>query len=228
MVVFVHDDAAYHGWILRHRDGFVLDWKRGARSPAPRLHRARCAELRDAVGRHGHGTTGRRTKACSLAASELRDWANEEIGRPAVACALCAPDAAEPPTPVAPRAGERPSRLGREILEVVIEAAVIHLDRRDGAYTLAVADVAQALGKTPAQLRGAITRLLAEGHLETDAPPGRAAPLAGGAALYPTPRSLRALPAFADASDEQLAAELLELHAIQARSARAPRRARRR
>jgi hypothetical protein len=207
VIVFVHEDPAYRAWIARHRDGFVLDWRRDARRTPPRLHRAGCSEVRRAAGEKMHPTSGRRAKACSRDAAELRDWARQDIGHAAAACELCAPEAAASPiAPSALRGAAAPTRLGREIVDAVVEAAVIHLDRRDGGYDWTLAHVARAVGRTTAQIRATVARLIAEGLLE-----GGAEPLGAGTPLLPTGRSLRTLPAFAAASDDEIDAELAGL-----------------
>lgn len=207
MIVFVREDAAYRAWVARHRGGFVLDWRRDARRGPPRLHRADCADVRPPAGRRTLATSGSRARACALDPAELSEWARGDIGRAAVACERCTPDTARPPTATtAARDDPRPTRLGREIVDTVVEAAVIHLDRRDGGYRWTVAGVARAVGKTPAQIRTTVERLIADGLLE-----GGGEPMSANTPLFPTARSLRTLPAFATVADEQLEAELADL-----------------
>ncbi len=73
------------------------------------------------------------------------------------------------------------TRLDREILEIVLEVASIHLDEDDGEYRLTIGKAARCLGKTEGQLMPSVARLVADEMLI----------LAGGARAPYFPRRAR-------------------------------------
>jgi DNA-binding GntR family transcriptional regulator len=95
----------------------------------------------------------------------------------------------------------------------VLETSVVQLSRGEGDYRLTVADIASCLGKTPAQLRAALRRLAADGFLTLSQRARKMATISSQARVAPTGRALRTLPAFADADDIELGANLQRLAA---------------
>ncbi len=109
-------------------------------------------------------------------------------------------------------AGEaHPSKLGREILDYVLDAAVIHLEHEHPPYRLTIGDIAACFAKTPGQLRPALNRLIDEGLL-MPADQGRSASLwLPQRIVLPTMQALRTLEAFRNESDAAIQAELEKL-----------------
>jgi hypothetical protein len=88
------------------------------------IHRATCPAIKSAPSRRFHWTAGAKLKACSLDREELAAWVAEQaVAKPA--CAQCRPDCDDE----ALRAKDaHPSKLGREILDYILDAAAIHLE----------------------------------------------------------------------------------------------------
>lgn len=192
MIIYLDEDNSYLSWVVHHRDGFVLDWLRKPTRQRPTLHRATCKRIRVAKSKKTHWTSGRRLKACSLVLEELVDWAQRESGHEPGFCEDC--------TPRQKRLKESAdhghiTRLGREVLDHVVEAAVIHLDNDDADYDLTVQNVAEGLGKTTGQIAGALRRLVQDGYLRLDNAGAEADPHPNRR-VYPESKALRMLPAF--------------------------------
>lgn len=101
----------------------------------------------------------------------------------------------------------RLSRLGRDILDYVLDAAVIHLEHAQPPYHLTIGDIAACFAKTPGQLVDALHRLSVAGLIMTIGSDRTMA----RQIVSPTTAALRTLPAFAEASDAELQAELAKL-----------------
>jgi hypothetical protein len=209
MIIYLGEDGAYLAWLGRHRDGFVLDaLRKPTRKPAA-LHRAACSSIRKSPSRTTHWTTGRHLKACSLDWDELAAWASAEYGGQPVTCDQCAAWGTAPGGQRSPEDARRGlTRLGRQVLDCVIDSAVIHLDNGDGAYDLAVSDLADRLGKSPAQIAAPLAQLEGAGllHFEGDLP------ASARRRVYPTASALRLLPTFEALSETEIAEELDRLH----------------
>lgn len=215
MLIFLDEERAYLSWVSHHHDGFVLDWLRKPTRKRPTLHRATCPEIRRSKSKRTHWTTGRHLKACSLDLEELTDWARAESGAEPVPCGACAPDHAASSEELAAAGSEDAhlTRLGEDIVDYVLEAAVIHLDLEDDGYSLTVGDVADYVDKTPGQVTPALLRLVTDGYLrvEGEVPPG--ATLESARRVYPTEKALRTLPAFEKLSKRRIRGELKRLEA---------------
>ncbi len=208
MVIFIREERAYLSWLAHHRHGFVLDALRKPTRRSPVLHRATCPEIKVSKGRRTHWTTGRHQKACGLDVDELLAWATAEGDRPPVPCPHCQPTdpafaAAHPPP-------QSLTKLGKDILDYVVEAAVVCLDQH-AHYDTSVADVARYLDKSPAQLTAALQRLQEDGFLRVEGQGDSQSPLADVTRLFPTTDALRTLPAFAQIPVRQVQAELDQL-----------------
>ena len=97
-----------------------------------------------------HWTTGSELKACSMDQQELTAWSADEIGIDASFCATCQPDkdvASENKRPA------HLSKLSAEILDYVLDAALIHMEHEYPPYQLTICDIAVCFGKTPDRSR---------------------------------------------------------------------------
>jgi len=221
MIIFLNEERAFCAWLTRHRAGFVLDGLRPPTRKQPSLHRATCQEVRVAKAKRSHLTTGRHLKACSLDRQELMEWANSACGGEASSCDECKPVEvirAEELTPG--EAGPRPlTKQGGDIVDYVLDVALIHLGQGDAGYNLTVGDLAKYLAKTRAQVTPAVIRLLEDGYLRTkgEIVPGAALPRQQ--AVFPTTRAMRILPAFEELPTAEIEAELARLLVVGGRSA---------
>jgi hypothetical protein len=207
MILFLNEERAYLSWVAHHRKGYVLDGRHKPRLAQLALHRATCPTIKSAPSRRFHFTTGAKLKACSLDRHELAAWVAAQSGPAIAECVDCRPASDAPP---APGGNGHLSKLGREILDYVLDAAVIHFEHEYPPYRLSIADVAACFGKTPGQLRPALARLTEDGFLVW-AGPTHGASSALHQMLLPTGLALRTLPAFRDESDAAIAAELSKL-----------------
>ncbi|HWA96854.1 MAG TPA: hypothetical protein VG713_00105 [Pirellulales bacterium] len=208
MILFLDEDRAYLNWVTHHRGGFVLDCSRHPAKAHLVLHRARCAEVKQAANKRTHWTTGKHMKGCAIDAAELVQWAEQQTGHAPACCAICGPDR---DLPANDGAEHHLTHLEREILSYVLEIAAYHLDADDHAYTLTVGMVARCLGKTEGQLTAAFQRLI-DGELLTVSRalrPGEFYPPRTG--VLPTAQALRTLEYYSDFNDKQLAGELQKL-----------------
>jgi hypothetical protein len=206
VVIFLNEEAAYFSWIAHHRNGFVLDWLRKPTKKQPVVHRARCSAIKRAKTKRTHWTTGRHMKACSLDIEELVAWAKKEAGAEPAYCEQCAPTN-ESVSFVGPH-DRHLTKLGKEIVDYVVEIALIHLDQADSEYALSVGDVAKCVDKTPGQITPGLLRLVEDGYLrlQGDVIAGTTLPVDYG--VYPTEDALRTLPAFKKMSKRKIKAEL--------------------
>lgn len=126
MIIFVNDDGSYRWWVIHHRQGYILDghWKKTLRHLM--LHRATCGEMRIASGKSSHATTGGRFKACS-ASHELVGWSEQHADVAPELCSHCRPT--DLPSIDSPEPHQKLSRLSAEILDYVLDVAVIHFGR---------------------------------------------------------------------------------------------------
>lgn len=209
MIIFINDDRAYLNWVTHHRQGFVLEGRRRPKVGHLLLHRATCAGVRPAAAKRMHWTTGAKLKACSLDLDELRAWALEETGAGASPCDECLPEHE--------LSGEDSgeihlTKLGADILDYILDAALIHLEHEHPPYRLTVSDISACFAKTPGQLSPVLHRLMADGLLTIDGKPGDAGPIPVKRIVWPTIRALRTLQAFQAESDETIQTELAKLH----------------
>ncbi|HEX5102333.1 MAG TPA: hypothetical protein VFV87_00880 [Pirellulaceae bacterium] len=210
MIIFLNDESAYHYWVTHHRLGFVLDGRRKPQLNHFVLHRADCTVLKGAK-RH-YWTTRGHLKACSLDRAELESWAAEECDDSVEHCPHC--------QPALDRPGDDSSdihltKLGGEILEYVLEAALIHMEQEHPPYRLSIDDIAACFAKSPGQLVQTLQNLLDQGLLTASGAGSRISSASGRRHVFPTAKSLRTLDAFRDASEADIAHELEKLHADQ-------------
>jgi hypothetical protein len=212
MIIFLNEDRAYGSWLARHRKGFVLDWLRKPTRTQPSLHRATCGEIRGPTKR-SHWTTGRHLKACSLDRQELTDWAQRECGREPNSCDQCQPHEVICAEGLAASDGHpRPlTKQGGDIVDYVLDVALIYLGQGDRGYHLTVGDLAAYLGKTRAQITPAIVRLLEDGYLRANGELVPGAALPRQQVVFPTVLAMRILPAFENVPEEEIEAELARL-----------------
>lgn len=209
MIIFLNEDRAYVSWVTHHRTGFVLDSTRKPTRTRIVLHRATCPEIKHCESKRTHWTTGRRMKACSLDAEELKRWALEQVGGQPVLCDQCCPD--QLPEHVDHRCEPHLTRLGREILSFVLEVATIHMDEDDSFYRLDVATIARCLMKTPGQLNAALASLLQEELLTIDRHFAVGESLSPRCKICPTIRAIRTLPSCATMTDAEIETALARL-----------------
>ncbi len=209
MVIFIHEERAYLSWLAHHRHGFVLDMLRKPTRKPPVLHRASCQGIRVSPGRQSHWTTGRHVKACGLDLAELLAWTQTETDREAVYCQECQP--ADPAFAAEHAPEKRLTKLGKDILDYVVEAAVVCLDQH-AAYDTSIADLATYLDKTPAQLATALSRLTEDGYLRIEGSLQPGQPVPATRRLFPTADALRTLPAFHQMSVRKVNEELQQLN----------------
>ncbi len=206
MIIFLHDEQAYRHWVTHHRQGFVLDGRRKPKIGHLTLHRTTCPVVKPAGSGVSHFTTGPHLKACSLDVAELREWSMEGTGAEPAVCETCRPLEIA----AAPDEGLHLTRIGKEILEYVLEAASIHFEPDTPPYRLSVRDIADCLAKELTHLTQSLRPLVQDGLLVIDGWSGHSAP-APRKIVYPTAKALRTLADFAEASDEALAEELEKL-----------------
>lgn len=208
MIIFLNDDRAYLNWVTHHRQGFVLDGKRKPTLGHLVVHRATCQEIKSGSSRHTHWTTGSKLKACSLDRAELEAWAIEETGASPKPCPKCDLDQD------AAAGGESQihlSKLASDILEYILEAALIHFEIEHPPYHLTVADIAACFGKTPGQISPVLHRLLEGGFITVQGHVAAAAAIPPKRVVLPTATALRTLEAFKMESDSTIEGELAKL-----------------
>ncbi len=205
MIIFLHEEKAYRHWVTHHRQGFVLDGRHKPKIGHLTLHRAVCPTVKPAGSGASHLTTGPHLKACSLDAAELRQWGMESSGAEPAVCNQCRPLETSPPEEEI-----HLTRIGKEILEYVLEAASIHFEPDTPPYRLSVQDIADCLGKEVSHLTQSLRPLVHDGLLIVDGWSGHGTP-APRKIVYPTAKALRTMADFAEADDEALEAELAKL-----------------
>jgi hypothetical protein len=206
MIIFLHEEQAYRHWVTHHRQGFVLDGRRKPKICHLTLHRAVCPAIKPAGSGATHFTTGPHLKACSLDVEELREWGLESTGAEPAMCQACQPLVAAATTDDAIHL----TRIGKEILDYVLEAAAIHFEPDTPQYRLSVRDIADCLGREVSHLVQSLRPLVHDGLLVVDGWTGHGTP-APRRIVYPTAKALRTLGEFAEANDEVLAEELSKL-----------------
>jgi DNA-binding MarR family transcriptional regulator len=208
MVIYIDEERAYFHWVTHHRQGFVLAGRFRPNWGHLVLHRATCQEVKTAKTRRTHWTTGSRFKACALQRDALLHWAETDLGCSCDRCPECTPD-----VDGLDSQGDRPrrTRLATDILEYVLEAAVIHFDEETPPYHLTVAMIADCMGKTPAQVSPALRRLADDGYLEYASRSAAGKSIRPRSIVYPTVLALRTLSECANQTDAELLAELAKI-----------------
>jgi hypothetical protein len=204
MIIFLDEDRPYLYWVTHHRSGLVLDCRRNVSKSHLVLHRAICPAIKHSASKKTHWTTNPHMKACSLDAGELRFWAVGQCGDEPDDCTDCfaAPELHPEDHPL------HLTKLGKEILSFVLEAAALHLDDGVGAYWLSMGMVAKCLDKTPAQLTAAVLRVVDDGLLTITEPANPGEALSTQCELVPTVAAMKTLPGYEDVSDKQIKGEL--------------------
>lgn len=208
MIIFVNDDRGYLYWVTHHRQGFVLDGKRKPKVGHLVVYRSTSREIKSASSRRVHWTTGGKLKACCLDRAQLETWAGEETGAAAEYCPTCEPrsdGASSEESPI------HLSKLSGDILEYVLEAALIHFEVEQPPYRLTLADIAVCFGKTPGQISPALHRLLAAGLLAINSVSATCAAIRPKCMVLPRASAIRTLEAFRNASDLEIQDELAKL-----------------
>ena len=204
MIIFLDEERAYLYWATHHRSGYVLDCRRKPSKSHLTLHRANCPSIKHSENKKTHWTTGPHMKACSLDAGELRAWSVAQCDEEPADC----PDCFAPPELHPEDHPLQLTKLGKEILSFVLEAAALHLDDDVGAYWLSVAMVAKCLDKSPAQLTAAVQPIVDDGLLTISDPPKPGEPLSTKCELVPTVAAMKTLPSYQDCDDKQIQRDL--------------------
>ncbi|MBI3469134.1 MAG: winged helix-turn-helix transcriptional regulator [Planctomycetes bacterium] len=207
MIIFLNDDRAYLSWVARHRQGYVIDGRRKAKGGHFALHRASCPVIRSGSPRL-HWTTGAKLKACSLNQQELETWAADEVGATLQPCETCCPGDNHPSLN-APQT--HVTRLGRDVLDYVLEAALVHMEQECPSYRLTASEIADCLGKTPAQISPVLQQLIDEGFLTVSGNIAGRRPIPPERIVLPTMSAMRTLEAFQSDSDRSIQNELAKL-----------------
>lgn len=209
MIIFINEERGYLSWVTHHRKGYVLDGKRKPKLSHLVIHRATCREIKVGPSQRTHWTTGAKLKACSLDRSELEEWACEEAAVLLADCESCVPqnEAAQSDADQI-----HLSKLAREILEYVLDAALIHLDEETPAYHLTVGDIAACFAKSPAQISPALHRLIDGGLVSVEGKIGPDSPLPPKRVAVPTIAAMKTLLAFQCESDSIIEQELAKLN----------------
>jgi len=204
MLIIMNDDAAYLAWVSHHRHGFVVDSPRQLKKNHLTLHRANCSEIKP--HKRARLTTGTHMKACSMDSAELLSWALEQTGGGLTPCGQCQPDH-EDTVPTAQRSNQALTRLEREILAYVLDLAVMFLDGEETHFRATVESAAAYLDKSVAQIMPQFQRLIDDGYLELEHPPGHGG-LMAKSVTYPSAKAMQTIPAFGAMPASELAAEL--------------------
>ena len=208
MIIFLNEDRAYLYWVTHHRQGYVIDGRRKPKLGHLSIHRATCSEIKSAPSARVQWTTGAKIKVCSLDRYELETWARDETQSQAQYCGVC-------------RSGEDlPSddggtvhltKLAGEILDYVLDAALIHMEQEHPPYRLTVGDIAACFGKTPGQISSALHHLIDDGFFTVCGKMAKASPIPPTRIVLPTAAALRTFDAFREESDAVVQAELQKL-----------------
>ena len=207
MVIFLNDDRAYLAWVTHHRQGFVIDGKRKPRVGHLVIHRATCSEIKAAPSRRIHWTCGGKLKACGLDRAELEAWAIDETGAPPGYCQSCQPQAEASLR----ESASHLSKTAGDMLEYILEAALIHLEVEQPPYRLTAGDIAACFGKTTGQISPALRQLVESGFLSVPGYDAITGAISPRRMVFPTVTAMRTLEAFQTASDATIETELAKL-----------------
>jgi hypothetical protein len=209
MIIFLNEDRAYLYWITHHHQGFVLDGRWKPKLGHLKIHRSTCQEIKSSVSRRTHWTTGSKLKACCLDRGELDAWALEESGGLPGYCSIC-----QPQNDALPNDGHvHLSKLASDLLDHILEVALIHLDVEQPPYRLTVADIAACFGKTPGQISSVLHHLRDGGFVTVPGHKSTTAVVAPKQIVLPTVIAMRTLEAFRNESDSTIQNELAKLEA---------------
>jgi len=195
MIIFINDGAAERRWLKLHHDAVVVEHLRRRGKPLLVVHGASCDRLNKPARRSRD-----RWLICSAEPEEALKWCGDHFSAEPVNCDACGGRVSAAPS--APHL----SRLARDVLDYVLDVAVIHLEPEAKPYRLTIADIAQCLQKTAGRLAAPL-RTLQDAGLITIA----AVPRHRGEIVYPTADALRTLPYFAAFDAPLLENELAKL-----------------
>jgi hypothetical protein len=103
------------------------------------------------------------------------------------------------------------TKQGGDIVDYVLDVALIHLGQGDSAYRLTVGDLSAYLGKSRAQITPTVVRLLEDGYLRMQGEIVPAAALPKQQVVFPALRAMRILPAYEELPAAEIEAELARL-----------------
>lgn len=205
MIIFIDEERAYLYWVTHHRHGFVLDGRRWPKPGHFALHRATCSETKQRSSKSSHWTTGGRFKACAVTLEELQQWAVQQEQVPAL-CDVC-----RPREQVDDISSSSLSKLAGDVLDYVIEAALIHFEHEHPRYQLCVGDIAACFAKTPGQLSASFRQLIGHELITVRGRSPHPDLLDIKSTVYPTLAGLRTQPSLANESDAALRDQLAKL-----------------
>jgi hypothetical protein len=210
MIIFVDDEGPLRSWLMHHRQGYALEGMRNRKATRLLLHRAPCSELKDSL-RLARATTHRRWVACSSTRGELTAWSTAEYETEPIVCEVCLQDdVQQPPSDAA----HHLTRLARDVLDYVLDVALVHMEPDAKPYRLTVADIAQCLGKTCGQLTHALEHLAAEDIVAIEEHARKRSTSGDHRVVYPTANALRKLPYFSEWDQASLEAEVVKLETL--------------
>ncbi|MBL9094538.1 MAG: hypothetical protein JNL96_25170 [Planctomycetaceae bacterium] len=196
MIIFIDEAAAERRWLKVHRGAVVVEYLGRRGKPLLVVHGASCDRLKKQARR------GRdRRLICSAEPGDALQWCRDQFSAEPVICDACGGRSAAPASP-------HLSRAARDILDYVLDVAVIHLEPEAKPYRLTIAEIAQCLQKTPGRLAAPLRTLQDAGLITIAVAPRHASEI-----VYPTPDALRTLPYFAPFEAPLLEIELAKLRA---------------
>jgi hypothetical protein len=139
--------------------------------------------------------------------TELEAWATEQTGASPERCPECE---FENQGRASGECQNHLSKLASDILEYVLEAALIHFEIEHPPYHLTVGDISACFQKTPGQISPALHRLLEGGFVTVQGHVGAAA-IPPKRVVLPTVVALRTLESFRTESDSTIHEELAKL-----------------
>jgi hypothetical protein len=144
-------------------------------------------------------------KACAAEKEPLLVWAEQQSGQAASFCEECRPQTADA---AAAADDNHLTKLEQEILDYVLEIAVLHLDNPQRQYRFTVQEIADCLDKTPAQVTTPLWHLIEREYLALTSDVCGKDDIQPEMIVYPTNKALRTEPAFERLPEDQLAEEL--------------------
>jgi hypothetical protein len=143
---------------------------------------------------------------CSLDRDELLAWLSDEDVK-VTACELCQPNDDSSGTELSDL-----TKLAREILDYLVESAVLHLDWPEGpAYRVTMSDVAHAMGKSLAQISSAVNQLI-DHHMIVVHRSALSHSFASHHQVIATAAAIKRLPTFEVDSEAELQERLNAMH----------------
>lgn len=206
MIIFIDEERAYLNWVTHHRRAFVMDARHRPKLSHLTLHRASCPEIKARSSRASHWTTKGRLKACASTVEELQQWSAQENQVPAV-CDSCRPQesVSDDPGP------STLSKLARDVLDYIVEAALIHFEHEHPPYRLTVGDIAACFGKTPRQLSASLWQLIDHGLISVEQRVRHSEVPNVKTVVFPTLAGLRTQATLAQETDAALCDQLSKL-----------------